>query len=46
MLQAGNGTNTAADRVAIAQQLRSVRDSLLGIANRPDGTGGDAFNNT
>lgn len=43
LMQAQNSTLNAQDRATIAQQLRGVRDNLLAIANRPDGTGGYVF---
>lgn len=43
LVQAQNSTLNAQDRATIAQQLRGVRDNLLAIANRPDGTGGYVF---
>lgn len=43
LLAAGNATTGAADRAKYAEQLRQVRDQLLSVANRSDGTGGFIF---
>jgi flagellar hook-associated protein 3 FlgL len=39
LVQAGNGSLTDNERNLIATELRSLRDSLLGTANRTDGAG-------
>ena len=36
---AGNGTHTDADRKVIGEALRGLRNDLLAVANRSDGTG-------
>ena len=43
LLASGNATTGAADRAKYAEQLRQVRDQLLSVANRSDGTGGFIF---
>jgi flagellar hook-associated protein 3 FlgL len=43
LLAAANATNVAADRDKYAEQLRQVREQLLAVANRSDGTGGFIF---
>jgi len=43
VIQAGNGSYSAADRHQIATQLRGYREELLALANRPDGAGGFLF---
>jgi flagellar hook-associated protein 3 FlgL len=43
LIAAGDGAYSRADRQALAAQLRSTRDSLLGLANTPDGAGGFVF---
>lgn len=39
MVQGLNDTNSAADRIAIAQEVRQIMDEVLGLANRKDATG-------
>ncbi|PVY56997.1 MULTISPECIES: flagellar hook-associated protein FlgL [unclassified Simplicispira] len=39
VVSAGNGTHTQTERDAIAQQLVSLRDQILGYANRNDANG-------
>jgi flagellar hook-associated protein 3 FlgL len=39
VVSAGNGTHTQTERDAIAQQLMSLRDQILGYANRKDSNG-------
>jgi flagellar hook-associated protein 3 FlgL len=43
LLAAANATNVAANRDKYAEQLRQVREQLLAVANRGDGTGGFIF---
>ncbi|NML43443.1 flagellar hook-associated protein FlgL [Ramlibacter sp. G-1-2-2] len=43
LVAAGNGSYTASDRQALAQQLRATRDQLLAVANTSDGAGGYVF---
>jgi flagellar hook-associated protein 3 FlgL len=43
VLAAGNGTYTDKEREALALQLRSVREQLMSVANRPDGRGSFLF---
>lgn len=40
---AGNASFTDAERRDVANQLQSIRNQLLGVANRADGTGGYVF---
>lgn len=42
-IQANTPTLSAADRKSIANELRSIRTEILGIANRDDGTGRRLF---
>jgi len=42
-VRAGNGMLNAADRRSIATQLRSQADTLMGLANTRDGSGGYLF---
>ncbi|MBP3973185.1 flagellar hook-associated protein FlgL [Pseudoxanthomonas spadix] len=42
-IQAGNDTLNAADRTSIAAELRQIREAVLAIANRDDGTGHPLF---
>ncbi|MCX7275820.1 MAG: flagellar hook-associated protein FlgL [Burkholderiales bacterium] len=42
--QAGNGANSPAERVTIANQLTSIRDELLTLANTKDSNGMPLFN--
>lgn len=39
MVSAGNGANSASDRLTIANQIQSLRDQLLEVANRKDTNG-------
>ncbi len=39
LVSAGNGTHTQTERDAIAQQLQSLREQILGYANRKDSNG-------
>ncbi|MDM4764532.1 flagellar hook-associated protein FlgL [Pelomonas sp. SE-A7] len=43
MLSAGNFSYTDAERQGLANKLKGLRSQLLGIANRPDGSGGFLF---
>ncbi|MCX7231605.1 MAG: flagellin [Burkholderiales bacterium] len=43
LLAAANATSVASDRAKYAEQLRQVREQLLSVANRGDGTGGFIF---
>jgi flagellar hook-associated protein 3 FlgL len=43
VVSAGNGTHTQTERDAIAQQLMSLRDQILGYANRKDSNGQPLF---
>ncbi|MFZ5520256.1 MAG: flagellar hook-associated protein FlgL [Pseudomonadota bacterium] len=43
MVQAGNGTYTAAERQALATKLQQIREQLFATANRSDGAGGYLF---
>ena len=43
MVQAGNGSYSDGERSALSQQLKSIRDQLLSVANRSDGNGGFVF---
>jgi flagellar hook-associated protein 3 FlgL len=43
MVAAGNATLTDAARASLAQELRGLRQQLLGVANRSDGAGGYLF---
>ncbi len=43
MLAAGNFSYTDAERQGLANKLKGLRSQLLGIANRPDGSGGYLF---
>ena len=43
MVAAGNATYTDAERLGLAGKLQGIRDQLLSIANRPDGSGGYLF---
>lgn len=43
MVAAGNATYSDAERASIATELRGLRDALLAIANRGDGSGGYVF---
>jgi len=39
LVSAGNGSYNDSDRMAIAESIRGLRDDLLTVANRADGTG-------
>ena len=39
VISAGNGAHNSTDRATIANQLQSLRDQLLGVANRKDTSG-------
>lgn len=39
LVSAGNGTHTDTDRKVIGETLRSLRNDMLAVANRSDGTG-------
>jgi flagellar hook-associated protein 3 FlgL len=43
LVSAGNATFTDADRLSVANQLKSIRDQLLDVANSTDGNGGYLF---
>jgi flagellar hook-associated protein 3 FlgL len=43
VVQAGNASLGDAERSSIADQIASIRNQLLGVANRPDGNGGYVF---
>ena len=43
MVAAGNGSYSAKERGALANQLKQVRSQLLAVANQSDGTGGFVF---
>lgn len=43
LVAAGNGSYSAAERQALALQLRATREQLLDLANSDDGTGGRVF---
>lgn len=43
MVSAGNASYTDAERKGLADKLKGLRDQLLSIANRPDGSGGYLF---
>lgn len=43
MLQAGNASYSDAERKGLANKLQGLRDQLISIANRPDGSGGYLF---
>lgn len=43
MVAAGNASYSDAERKGLADKLRGIRDQLLSIANRPDGSGGYLF---
>ncbi|MFA7666350.1 MAG: flagellar hook-associated protein FlgL [Burkholderiaceae bacterium] len=43
LVAAGNGALNATDRAMFAEQLRGMRDELLALANRRDGTGAWLF---
>jgi len=43
LLRGANATNNASDRYTIGANLSAIRDQLLAVANRSDGTGGFVF---
>ena len=43
MVAAGNGSYSAKERGALANQLKQVRSQLLAVANQSDGSGGYVF---
>ena len=43
MVSAGNASFSDAERQDVANQLTAIRNQLLGVANRGDGTGGYVF---
>lgn len=43
LVAAGNGTYTTAERANLGARIRGLRDQLLSIANRGDGSGGWLF---
>jgi flagellar hook-associated protein 3 FlgL len=43
MLSAGNASYSDAERKGLSNKLQGLRDQLLSIANRPDGSGGYLF---
>lgn len=43
MVAAGNATYSDAERLGLAQKITGLRDQLLSIANRSDGSGGYIF---
>ncbi len=43
LASAGNASYTDAERAALAQKLKGLRDQMLAIANRSDGAGGYIF---
>lgn len=43
VVQAGNASYTDAERQDLAKQIAAIRDQLMGVANRGDGTGGYIF---
>lgn len=43
MIAAGNASYSDGERAALATRLRELRDQLLAVANRSDGTGGFLF---
>ncbi|MEO6276704.1 flagellar hook-associated protein FlgL [Roseateles sp.] len=43
MVSAGNATYSDAERTGLANKLKGIREQLLSIANRPDGSGGYLF---
>ncbi|MET0327524.1 MAG: flagellar hook-associated protein FlgL [Luteimonas sp.] len=42
-IQAGNGALSDADRTSIADELRQIREAIIAIGNRDDGTGNKLF---
>lgn len=43
LLRGANSTNNASDRVTVGNNLSAIRDQLLAVVNRSDGTGGFVF---
>lgn len=43
MVAAGNASYSDSERAGLATKLKGIRDQLLAIANRPDGSGGYIF---
>jgi flagellar hook-associated protein 3 FlgL len=43
LVAAGNASYTDAERLTVANQLKSIRDQLVDVANRTDGNGGYLF---
>jgi len=43
LLRGANATNNTSDRFTIGANLSAIRDQLLAVANRSDGTGGFVF---
>ncbi|MGM9483890.1 flagellar hook-associated protein FlgL [Roseateles sp. NT4] len=43
MVSAGNASYSDSERAGLATKLKGIRDQLLAIANRPDGSGGYIF---
>jgi flagellar hook-associated protein 3 FlgL len=43
VVQAGNASYGDSERSALADQIASIRNQLLSVANRPDGNGGYVF---
>jgi len=43
VVAAGNASYTDAERGSVAKNIRALRDQLLSVANRPDGSGGFVF---
>jgi flagellar hook-associated protein 3 FlgL len=43
VVQAGNASYGDQERASLAQQIKSIRDQLLSVANRQDGQGGYVF---
>lgn len=43
MISAGNASYSDAERAGLANKMQGLRDQLLAIANRPDGSGGYIF---
>ncbi len=43
IVAAGNGSYTDEERTSLAEKLRSIREQLLGVANRTDGSGNYVF---
>jgi flagellar hook-associated protein 3 FlgL len=43
LVAAGNGSYSDSDRASLATKLQNIRDQLLAVANRSDGSGGYVF---